>query len=156
MTNENSIKLNLFQPLVYQSIEIEDKSDIEKNYKTLLKKIEREPTGCEGVMRFSYRTGDGVSIFLEEMGYAEPPTEEVRVAVLNGEQIPLPSHNMEISEGKYMIFQYPLPPESNALFAMFVPFICSNTANKKGTFHFRLLKENALIILSQIILDLEE
>jgi len=156
MTNQNSIKLNLFQPLVYQSIAIEDRSDIEKNYKMLLKKIEDEPTGCEGVMKFSYLIRDNVKISLEEMGYAEPPTEEVREAVLNGEEIPLYEHNMEIPEGRYMLAQYPIAPESNTLFSMFIPFICNSTTNKKGTFHFRLLKENALVILSQIILKLEE
>lgn len=156
MINTNSLKLTIFQPLPYTRIEIKDITDTASNYTQLLKKLDSNASGSEAIMKFSYEFNDNVVIKLLEMGFAEPPTEEVRIAVLNGETIPLPPHDMELKSGKYEIVQMPIPPQPMSLFSTFIPFICSNLEQKKGTFHFRLIKENALAILSQIILTLEE
>jgi hypothetical protein len=156
MINNNSLKLTIFQPLPYTRMAIENKSDIADTYEKMLKKIDAEPVGCEAIMKFNYHFGDDVAINLIEMGFAAPPTEEVRVAVLNGDTIPLPPHDMELEPGKYELIQIPIPPQPKSLFSTFVPFICSNMNQKRGTFHFRLLKENAFAVLSQIILSLEE
>ncbi len=156
MTNNNSLKLTIFQPLPYTKMTIENKADISETYDKLLKKIDAEPVGCEAIMKFSYEYGDTITINLIEIGFAAPPTEEVRLAVLNGDTIPLPSHDMELEPGKYEIIQIPIPPQPKSLFSTFIPFICSNMKQKKGTFQFRLLKENAFVVLSQIILSLEK
>lgn len=156
MINKNSLKLTMFQPLPYTRMEIADKSDIAGTYSDLLKKMDDGLTGCESLMKFTYEFGDNITINLVDMGFAEPPTEEVRVAVLNGDTIPLPPHDMELEPGKYELIQMPIPPQPKSLFSTFIPYLCSNMKQKKGTFHFRLLKENALAVLSQIILSSEE
>lgn len=156
MINQNSIKLSLFQPLVYNKLTIKDNTNIDEIYSSLIKKLDDAPIGCEAVIAFNYTINDGISINIISIGFAEQPTEETRIAIEKGEEIPLPEHDMEISSGKYEFIQLPILPQNNALYSTFIPFIYSNSSQKKGTFHFRLLKENALVILSQIILKLEE
>lgn len=156
MINNNSLKLTMFQPLPYTRLDINTNSSIEEIYKNLLNKIDSEPIGCEAIIRFSYEFSDNIIILPIKVGYAAPPTEEVRIAVLKGETIPLPKHDMELAPGKYELIQIPITPKPKDLFSSFIPFICSSTKQKKGTFHFRLLKESAFAVLSQIILTSEE
>lgn len=156
MINQNSVKLNLFQPLVYNKIEIENDRSANDIYSLLIKKLDTSPVGSEAVIAFEYTIDDSISINVISVGFANPPTQEVILAVEKGEEIPIGKHDLEISSGKYEFIQLPLLPQNKSLYSTFIPFIYSKTAQKKGTFHFRLLKENALVILSQIILRLEE
>jgi hypothetical protein len=156
MINQNSIKLSLFQPLVYNKIEINEDDNIDKIYSSLIKKLDNSPIGCEAIISFNYKIADGISIDFLEVGFASSPSDEVRIAVEKAEEIPLGEYDIEIPSGKYEFVQLPLIPEYNALYSTFIPFIYSSSSKKEGTFHFRLLKENALVILSQIILKLEE
>ncbi|MBK5201827.1 MAG: hypothetical protein JJE21_09930 [Spirochaetaceae bacterium] len=156
MINQNSIKLSLFQPLVYNKLTITDNTNIDVIYSSLIKKLDAAPIGCEAVIAFNYAINDGISINVISVGFANEPTEEVRVAIEQGEEIPLSEHDMEIESGKYEFIQLPILPEKDALYSTFIPFIYSSSYQKIGTFHFRLLKENALVILSQVILKLEE
>lgn len=157
MINTNPLKLTLFQPLPYTKMAIKDnKQDITKIYKSLLEKVDKEPTGCEGIMKFGFKYKDSIDISLLELGFADPPTEETRLAVLNGDTIPLPEHDMEIQPGKYQLIQLPALPQDNSLLSTFIPYICSSLKKTEGIFYFRLLKENSLVVLSQIILTSEE
>lgn len=152
MINQNSVTLTLFQPLVYTKEQLTDKQDISQIYSALIKKLDDSEVGSEACIEFSYESNDSINIYAEKAGFALPPTEEVQKAVLEGEEIPLPSHDMKIKEGKYKFIQIPILPEKENLFSVLIPFICTNTSNKKGTFHIRLLKENAIAIIFQIIL----
>ena len=125
-------------------------------YSSLIKKLDKSPIGCEAVIAFNYKIDDGILIDVRDVGFANAPTEEIRIAVEKAEDIPLGEYDLEIPSGKYEFVQLPLIPEYNSLYSTFIPFIYSSSNKKEGTFHFRLLKENALVILSQIILQLEE
>lgn len=156
MINQNSIKLTLFQPIVYTKQPILNREDIPGTYSELIKKIDSSETGSEACIKFNYISNDGIVINIEEVGFAEPPTEEVQKAVLEGAIVPLPEHDMQVPEGKYVFIQLPYTPEKDNLFSTFLPFLCNNSTNKKGTFHLRLLKENAFAIICQVILSSKE
>lgn len=155
MTNQNTVNLTLFQPLVYNREDFDSNSDYTSIYDALIRKLDKEDVGSEACIEFNYTCKDNIKINSEKVGFALPPTEEVRKAVLEGKEIPLPEHNMQIKAGKYEFIQLNFLPQKEDLFATLLPIICVNDIKEKGTFHLRLLKENAFVIICQIILSKE-
>ena len=156
MNNFNTINLNLFQPIVYNKETNVIKQDMEKVYSHLLKKLDNSKTASEACICFKYFYEDQISFEIENVGFADQPTQEVVKAVQSGEKIPLPEYDMKIEEGKYKFIQLPFLPTEENLFATLMQISCANNVKKSGHFYFRLLKESTLVILAQAILPLEK
>lgn len=149
-----TLTLNLSQPLAYteeKSIRIQP---FDQAYQAIMKKVEKEKSGCEAVLVFQYNLSDAADIDLVKIGFTQAPGEEVRRAVAEGTEIPLAPHDMEIISGQYKLSQLPFPPATDDLFGMLMTFICDSNVSMQGYAYLRLLKETDLAILAQIILPL--
>ncbi|MGD1823273.1 MAG: hypothetical protein ACPKM0_10995 [Pleomorphochaeta sp.] len=156
MNNYNSINLTLNQPLVYNKERELQTQDINTIYQYLLNKLDNSGIASEACINFKYQTSDSISFEIEEVGYAPTPSEEVIKAVENGETIPLMEHDMAINIGSYKIIQLPFLPDKSNLFATLMQIACSNFTTSSGNLFYRLIKENSIVILAQVIIKLEE
>lgn len=156
MNDFNSINLNLFQPIVYNKESNSLAQDIETAYLLLIKKLDKSKTASEACINIKYFCEDKISFEITEFGFADQPSKEVVEAVNKGEEIPLVEHDMEIPPGKYKFIQLPFLPTQENLFSTLMQITCSNNVKNSGNFYLRLLKENAITIIAQIILTLEK
>jgi hypothetical protein len=156
MNNFKTINLNLFQPIVYNKETITQTQDIESAYQLLIKKLDNSKTASEGCINIKYYSEDNISFEIKEVGFADQPDQSVIDAVQNGEEIPLKNYDMEIPPGKYKFIQLPFLPTQENLFATLMQISCSNNLKAEGNFYLRLLKENSLVIIAQVIILLEE
>jgi len=156
MNNFNTITLNLIQPIIYNKETVIETQDIESLYQLLIKKLENNGVASEACLNIEYVNDDKISFKILEAGFAPTPTEAVIEAVKKGKESPLFDHDMEIIPGKYKFIQLPFLPSQENLFATLMQISCSQNFSQKGNFYLRLLKENSLVILAQVILNLKE
>jgi len=156
MNNFNTITLNLIQPIIYNKETVIETQDIESLYQLLIKKLDNNGVASEACINIEYINNDNISFKILEAGFASTPTDDVIEAVKKGKEIPLFEHDMEIVPGKYKFIQLPFLPTQENLFATLMQISCSQNFNQKGSFYLRLLKENSLVILAQVILKLKE
>ncbi len=156
MSNFNSVNLTLNQPIVYNKESDFQKQDIETIYQYLLKKLDDNGIASEACINLNYKTSDGISFNIEEVGFAPTPSKDVIEAVKKGEEIPLIDYDMAIDQGDYKIIQLPFLPDNNNLFATLMQITCSNIKKTTGNLYLRLIKENSIVILAQVIINLEK
>lgn len=156
MNNFNSINLTLNQPIVYNKEKDLQTQDIYEVYQYLLKKLDNSGIASEACINFRYETSDSIDFTIQEVGYAPTPSQEVIEAVQKGEVIPLMEHDMEIENGSYKIIQLPFLPDNNNLYATLMQIACSNLKQSTGNLYLRLIKENSIVILMQVIIALEK
>jgi len=151
-----SLTLNLSQPLPFTEDKKVSSKPFEEAYETSIHQVDKGKSGCEAVLVFQYNLVDTADITLSKVGFAQAPGEEVRIAVAEGKEIPLPPHDMEIKSGTYKLSQLPFPPAQDDFFGLLMTFICDSNVPMKGTAYLRLLKETDFALLAQIILPLSE
>jgi len=156
MNNFNSINLNLYQPIIYNKERSLQTQDIEKAYDFLIKKLDKNGIAAEACIKIQYNSNDSIEFNAEELGFAESPSQAVIDAVKEAKEIPLENHDMEIKPGNYKFIQLPFLPTKENLFATLLQIACSITKKNNGFFYLRLLKENSIVILAQIIIELEK
>ncbi len=156
MNNFKTINLNLFQPIVYNKETILQPQDIESTYQLLIKKLDKSKTASEGCINIKYYSEDNITFEIEEVGFADQPDQSVIDAIKKGEKIPLKNYDMEIPCGKYKFIQLPILPTQENLFATLMQISCTNNLKSEGNFYLRLLKENSIVILAQVIMALEK
>ncbi|MCH3917643.1 MAG: hypothetical protein LKE40_09320 [Spirochaetia bacterium] len=133
---------------------MEHKSNSEKpedSYIRLLGKLDKSPSGCEATLQISYRHSDGIDFEIEKIGFAQPPEKAVQEAVAAGKEIPLPEHNMEIPAGTYIFEQIPWLPNKESFESSLLSFSCAPGFPNQGFFFVRLLKENSLEVIMQLL-----
>ncbi len=156
MNNFNSINLTLNQPIVYNKEKEIQTQDIFDVYQYLIKKLDNSGVAAESCINFQYETTDSIDFFIREVGYAPTPTQEVIDAVQQGDTIPLMEHDMEIQIGLYKIIQLPFLPDKNNLYSTLMQITCSNLTTSTGNLFLRLIKENSIVILAQVLIPLEK
>lgn len=156
MNNFNSVNLTLNQPIVYNKETKLLTQDINAVYQYLLKKLDNNGIASEACIKLKYETSDSIIFNIEEVGFAQTPTQEVIDAVKKGETIPLKDYDMSINEGYYKIVQLPFLPDNTNLFSTLMQITCSTLSQAKGSLYLRLIKENSIVILAQVIINLEK
>jgi len=156
MNNFNSINLTLNQPIVYNKEKELQTQDINTVYQFLIKKLDNSGIASEACININFETSDSISFNIDEVGYAPTPTQEIIDAVQSGEIIPLMDHDMEIKSGLYKIVQLPFLPDDTNLYSTLMQITCSNLKDSRGNLYLRLIKENSIVILAQVIIPLEK
>ena len=153
--------LHLYQAIPYLFCKTEPAvSDIAATYGELLRMLDEEPVGSEACLRCGYdRTEDGIRFSVCQTGRANPPDETMRQAVSEGTLQPTPTAEkiaFAISANDYRFTQLPWTPEAPSLVMTLLPFFAApaEAQDNKGTFFLRMIKENVLEVVIQLLTPL--
>jgi len=142
------IKLHLLQELQYKKYEIEKNFSFSETFEILNNKLQEIESKGEFCIHCHYLCEDSLKIEVIEVGYKDAPTPEEKEAVDNLKpSFKMSNPDFEIKIGNYFAYQFPVVLTKKNLIFNFIPLIQKN----KGDFYFRLIKENAIQIVLQVL-----
>jgi hypothetical protein len=144
MENNKPMILHLFQELPY-ILDSENPSDLSSAYGNMLKRIDRSEIGSETCL--------GLSSVLTVLftGFQEPPTEEIKKAVENGELLPQRKKDWAIESGDYRFAQLPLTPTAEEIEQILLPYAAMQSCDGSSMIYLRMVKENLLEVIVQVL-----
>ena len=142
------IKLHLLQELQYKKEEIEKNLSFPKTFELFNTKLQKIKNKGEFCIHCHYNCEDTLEIKVVEIGYRDAPTPQEKEAVDNLKpSIKMENPDFEISIGNYSAYQFSTILTKKNLIYSFIPLIQEN----EGDFYFRMIKENAIQIVLQVL-----
>jgi hypothetical protein len=144
MENNKPMILHLFQELPY-ILDSQNPNDLPAAYSNMLNRIDRSEIGSEICL--------GLSSVLSVLftGFQEPPTEEIKKAVENGEILPQRKKDWAIERGDYHFVQLPITPTAEEIEQELLPYAEMQSCDGSSLIYLRMVKENLLEVIVQIL-----
>ena len=142
------IKLHLLQELQYKNHKIEKDLSFPETFEVLINEIQKIENDGEYCVHCHYRCEDNLQIKVIEIGYKNAPTPKEKEIVDNLKPaLKMKNPDFEIKVNDYNAYQFPIVLTKKNLIFNFIPLIKKN----EGDFYFRMIKENAIQIVLQVL-----
>lgn len=144
MENNTPMILHLFQEMPY-ILDSGNAKTLSQAYGTMLQWIDSAAIGSEACI--------GLSSVLTVLftGHQDPPDEKTRLAIEQGNTIPERKKDWAIEPGDYHFVQLPLTPTAEEIEGELQPIVERQACDGCSTIYIRLLKENLLEVIVQVI-----
>jgi hypothetical protein len=136
--------LHLFQELPYLS-DREQPDTLSLAYRKVLDRLDRSEIGSEACLCLSS------VLAVLRTGFQEPPTEEMRLAVEQGQPLPERPGDLVIEPGDYRFVQIPGTPSPETIGQVLEPLAAMQACDGASPIYLRIFKENLLETVVQAL-----